>query len=373
MRRICALLLFSTILLGLAPVQVQAQVEITITVNAYDQFGSLKRSDDLVICVAGNSVDQISPFDVNDDILPPVPPNTAYDVRLRNPNEAGQDGKIDCRALPVNVGDAKEFGIIYQPGTDVDAIELVWDPDEIRSVSQFGDVVLTDAFGGAILPTIQMADNSSYSISSGDPGFDLDFRVTMGFAGLFLPVELLDFKANLDRSQLELLWSTATETNNSGFQVQMKTQYENDWSELGFVEGHGSILERQDYSFYVGDLEAGVYKFRLKQIDFDGAFEIHPEIEVQVDLPNTHSLSSAYPNPFNPSTSFSLIVKSQQKVKIDLLNALGQIQATIYDGVLSGGTKNQFTIEADGLPTGVYFYRAEGEEFSTSRKVILLR
>jgi len=374
MKRLSTLFFVFVFLSSFASTQAQTFLEIPITINAYDAAGTSERAPDvLVLCIAGNSVDAISATDSNDEILPPVPPISAYDVRLRNPDTAGEDGKKDCRSLPTDLAETEKFSIVYQPGSDVTRIELSWNPDDIRAVSQLGSVVLTDAFGGAILPTIDMADNSSFTIEQGDAGFDLDFRVEIGFVGLFLPVELVDFVANLQGNDLELLWSTATETNNSGFQVQMRSHFENDWNDLGFVEGHGSVLESKNYTFNVGELEAGVYIFRLKQIDFDGAFEIHPEIEVQVDLPSTHSLSSAFPNPFNPSTNFSLIVRNKQNVKIDLLNALGQIQANIFDGVLSAGSKSQFTIKADGLPTGVYFYRAEGEEFSTSRKVILLR
>ena len=368
---------FSFFLVGLlwnvVPANAQVSVSIPIAVNAYDTNGILVRTNELVVCLAGNSVDEISAQDANDSILPPVPPNSAYDVRLRNPDIAGQDGNRDCRSLPTDLSESEEFAIVYQPGSDVTSVELVWDPEDIRGVSQLGQVVLTDAFGGAILPTIDMADNSTFSIDNGDPGFDLDFRIQLGFVGLFLPVELVDFFANLDGNDLELLWSTASETNNSGFQVQMKSRFQTQWSELGFVEGHGSTLESRDYIFRVGDLSAGVYHFRLKQVDYDGKFEIHPEIEVQVDLPSTHSLSPAHPNPFNPSTNFSLIVRERQTVRIDLLNALGQIQSNIFDGVLSAGSKSQFTIQAESLPTGVYFYRAVGEDFSTSRKVVLLR
>lgn len=374
MSRIKTLLFLAcTLVFSLPSVQAQTAMELTITINSYDANDVLVRSNDLVICLAGNAIDAIDSSDANDDILPPVPPNSAYDVRLRNPQVAGQDAKVDCRPLPTSLNDDKEFAIVYQPGSDVTSLELIWDPEDIRSVNQLGSVVMTDAFGGFFIPGIDMADNSTFSIDNSDQGFDQDIRIMVGFDGLFLPVELLNFDANLQGNKLELIWSTATETNNSGFQVQMRDHFASDWTEVGFVEGHGSTVELQNYTFNLGNLSAGLYRFRLKQIDFDGAFEIHPEIEVQIDLPSTHSLSSAYPNPFNPSTSFSLIVREKQNVKIDLLNALGQHELNIFDGVLSAGSKSQFTIEADGLPTGVYFYRAEGEEFSTSRKVVLLR
>jgi hypothetical protein len=76
-----------------------------------------------------------------------------------------------------------------------------------------------------------------------------------------LPVELTSFEVRLDGDAVQLRWTTASETNNAGFEV------------LHFVEGHGTTTEAQTYGFTAEELSAGRYVFRLRQIDYDGAFD----------------------------------------------------------------------------------------------------
>jgi hypothetical protein len=66
-------------------------------------------------------------------------------------------------------------------------------------------------------------------------------------------------------------------------------------------------------------------------------------------------------------------VSQSQQVRLDVYNLLGQHVATLHDGVLAAGTPHRFTIEGNDLPGGVYLYRAEGERFRESRRVVLLK
>ncbi len=89
-----------------------------------------------------------------------------------------------------------------------------------------------------------------------------------------IPVELILFTSIIFESKIELNWSTATETNNSGFEILRFTQNDNDhWKEIGFVPGHGTTTETQHYSFTDNDVKPGNYQYKLKQIDYDGTFE----------------------------------------------------------------------------------------------------
>ena len=133
---------------------------------------------------------------------------------------------------------------------------------------------------------------------------------------IFTPVELTRFEGVVNGSDAALMWQTASETNNAGFEVQMRADGVSDYHALEFVEGHGTTTEVQNYSYTVRNLDPGVYAFRLKQIDFDGAFEYSDEIEVTIGVPDTHLLTNAYPNPFNPQARFSLSVAQTQNVNV---------------------------------------------------------
>ncbi len=192
-----------------------------------------------------------------------------------------------------------------------------------------------------------------------------------------LPVELTSFDAQIDGPDVLLRWETASETNNAGFEIQSKSgepDLENgEWEGLDFVEGYGTTLETKTYQYRVEDLDPGRYTFRLKQIDYDGTFEYHPEVEVLIEVPAGYYLSAAYPNPFNPQAQFRLSVARRQQVLVEVYNALGQRVAHLFEGTLEADVARAFTIDGSDLQSGLYLYRVVGETFSESRSVLLVK
>ncbi|MBE0539343.1 MAG: choice-of-anchor J domain-containing protein, partial [Ignavibacterium sp.] len=116
-----------------------------------------------------------------------------------------------------------------------------------------------------------------------------------------LPVELTSFSANVNNSNVNLDWSTATETNNNGFQIE-RSAVGGSYQVIGFVAGYGTTTEAKHYSFVDQNVAAGNYTYRLKQVDFNGTFEYSNTIEVEVIGVKEFALGQNYPNPFNPST-----------------------------------------------------------------------
>jgi len=197
---------------------------------------------------------------------------------------------------------------------------------------------------------------------------DLEMAVT-----IVLPVELISFNAIVSGTGTNLQWVTSSETNNAGFDVQMRAHSESEFHPLGFVAGHGTTTEVQNYTYTVSSLHPGAYTFRLKQIDFDGVFEYSDEIEVTIDVPDTHLLTSAYPNPFNPQARFSLSVAQTQNVNVSVYDALGRRVLNLFDGVLEAGSAHPFALDGRGLATGLLLIRATGETFAASQSVTLVR
>ena len=191
-----------------------------------------------------------------------------------------------------------------------------------------------------------------------------------------LPVELTSFEAVVDGADVLLTWETAAELNNAGFEIQRISTDEgvsSFWEAVDWVEGHGTTELPQSYTYRVEDLDPGRYTFRLKQIDYDGTFEYHPEVEVRIELPEAYSLSAAYPNPFNPQAQFRLSVGQRQHVTVEVYNALGQAVATLFEGTLDANVTRTFTIDGSTLQSGVYLYRVTGKSFSESRTVMLVK
>ncbi|MBL7976697.1 MAG: T9SS type A sorting domain-containing protein [Bacteroidetes Order II. Incertae sedis bacterium] len=90
------------------------------------------------------------------------------------------------------------------------------------------------------------------------------------------------------------------------------------------------------------------------------------------ELPEGYALSGAYPNPFNPSTTFELTLPVTQQVRVAVYNMLGQEVRLLHNGTLSVGT-TPFKLNAAGLPSGLYFYRVQGANFVQTKAATLLK
>ncbi|MFN3874248.1 MAG: hypothetical protein ACK4R9_14725, partial [Ignavibacterium sp.] len=121
-----------------------------------------------------------------------------------------------------------------------------------------------------------------------------------------VPVELSSFNASVAENKIYLNWTTSSEINNLGFEIQRKVLNQNsDWKKIGFVNGSGTTTEKISYSFLDENPVTGTILYRLKQIDYDGAYKIYPSVMIEYNIPTQFVLNQNYPNPFNPNTKIS--------------------------------------------------------------------
>ncbi|MFZ1517970.1 MAG: YCF48-related protein [Ignavibacteriaceae bacterium] len=190
-----------------------------------------------------------------------------------------------------------------------------------------------------------------------------------------IPVELIGFNNFVSANTVKLTWQTASETNNAGFQVERKKieDSQNDlWENIRFIEGYGTTSELQSYTYIDDNLIPGKYRYRLKQIDFNGIFEYSNEIEAEIISPKSFALEQNYPNPFNPTTSIQYAIASSQYVQLKVYDILGNEVSTLVNEVKSAGTY-QIIFDASDLSSGTYFYRLQAGSFVETKKMILLR
>jgi len=113
---------------------------------------------------------------------------------------------------------------------------------------------------------------------------------------------------------------------------------------------------------------------------FTGEFEIteviiaNSQYEVSVNLPLAASfnLSDAYPNPFNPTTTMTLTMPMAGKIKVEVYNLLGQSVAILASGYKDAGTYN-LTWDATDVSSGMYFVKAQGDGFTKTQKLMLIK
>jgi hypothetical protein len=185
-----------------------------------------------------------------------------------------------------------------------------------------------------------------------------------------IPVELTSFTASASNGNVELKWMSATELNNSGFEVQRNIDDES-FEKIAFVPGFGTTTEPKEYS-YVDENITGTLRYRLKQIDFDGSFEYSQIIELHSLLDFSFQLDQNYPNPFNPITNISYIVSSEGNVNLSVYNSLGELVELLVNENQKAG-KYDVVWNAEKYPSGVYYYRLSAGSFIQAKKMILLR
>lgn len=187
-----------------------------------------------------------------------------------------------------------------------------------------------------------------------------------------VPVELASFTASVNENAVELSWITASEVNNSGFNVERKTQ-NTEWENVGFVEGHGTTTENQSYSFNDKDLSSGSYSYRLKQVDFDGTFMYHELAEtIEIGSIKTFALQQNYPNPFNPATTIIYQLPTEGQVSLKIYDMLANEVATLVNEIKTAG-EYQVNFNAAALSSGIYFYRLQVGNFVETKRMMLMK
>lgn len=207
-------------------------------------------------------------------------------------------------------------------------------------------------------------------VSSNDPNTpSITVPVSMD---LVIPVELSAFSLTTDNNNVNLNWSTASETNNSGFSIERKSQGVSDWKEVAFVSGKGTTTDRVNYNYTDKAVAVGNYIYRLKQIDFDGTFSYSNEIETEINPPSEFALYQNYPNPFNPGTTIKFSLPVQSNVKLSLYNNIGQLVTEIVNSSMEAGY-HEVNFNGADLSSGVYFYSLEAGEFRSVKKMLLMK
>ena len=96
------------------------------------------------------------------------------------------------------------------------------------------------------------------------------------------------------------------------------------------------------------------------------------EEDAQAGIPGEYSLSQNYPNPFNPLTTVEFGLKAAGDVRLDVYNMNGRLIKQVLNSSLNAGY-HSVEIDASDLPAGIYIYRLNAGEFSSARKMILLK
>ena len=192
-----------------------------------------------------------------------------------------------------------------------------------------------------------------------------------------LPIELSTFNAKvIGNSSVELDWSTATEVNNYGFDVE-RSNASNDWQKIGFVAGSGNSNSPKNYSFVDYPSGGSSFSYRLKQIDVGGSFKYYDAVSVKLSAISGPQLLQNNPNPFNPSTAIKFYVPDVSNVTIKIYDILGREVKTLLNEQTGAGYHVVYWNGRDSrgkeVSSGIYLYMLRTDNFIETKKMNLMK
>jgi hypothetical protein len=185
-----------------------------------------------------------------------------------------------------------------------------------------------------------------------------------------LPVELASLNARSDGNNVRLTWTTASETNNTGFYVQRAIGTES-FTDVGFREGAGTTTESKTYAFRDGNVpfRAETIRYRLRQVDSDGTSNFSRIVTVERGTDRLQLLGSA-PNPVASQATIRYAVPEQTDVRVAVYDMLGREVTVLQNGPQRG--RQTIQVNTTGWASGTYLLRLEaGSETRTSRMTVV--
>jgi hypothetical protein len=198
-----------------------------------------------------------------------------------------------------------------------------------------------------------------------------------------LPVELTLFTGSVLENGVHLNWSTATEVNNYGFEVERSISIyplpgsatedrRGVWDKAGFVAGHGNSNSPKNYSFTDVNVPAGNVSYRLKQIDLDGRFEYSDVVNLKVAAPVLFFVKQNFPNPFNPATTIKYELPANSYVTVKVFDLIGREIETLVNRNETAGV-HSVNFDGKNLSSGMYIYKVQAGSYYQIKKMLLLK
>jgi hypothetical protein len=348
------------------------QVQITLTGNTGNVGGELVNSNGTVVAVINST--SSNPF----ILTAPSEGTYLINAGYKNPSKKWDSTHVTLQLPPSAPGN-----LVGQFISNPLSVQLSWSDN---SNNETGFIIERESLGSdafTVIDTVSANQNSFvdlavtyltylYRIKAFNPAGQSGYS---NVAQIVVPVELTSFTASLKKSGVLLKWATASETNNTGFEILRSSQVDiNNWESIGFVEGKGTTSELMNYEFYNDLSEFSsplILKYKLKQIDFSGAFAYSDIVEIEFN-PETFFLAQNYPNPFNPTTNIRFSVAKDGFVSLKVFNALGKEVKTLVSKNLVAG-RYVITFDASELTSGVYIYQLNADNRIESKKMMLLK
>lgn len=179
-------------------------------------------------------------------------------------------------------------------------------------------------------------------------------RVSNSWLNSALPVKLASFNAELKDEETVINWSTSSENNNKGFEIE-RSFYGNNFEKIGFVKGAGNSNNVNQYLLVDNNIKSAFY--RLKQIDFDGQYEYSKIISTS----GIKTKINLAPNPFKDEI---VVINDNAITKIEIIDITGKVVLT------SELNNNKVIVNTSALKNGIYYIKIYNINEVQTQKII---
>jgi hypothetical protein len=239
----------------------------------------------------------------------------------------------------------------------------------------YGETVIVSTTNTFSLPALSSLNGDHEIVAIISDGIDEVKR--SWYINIRTLVDLVSFSAEVVKYKgIKLEWQTGSETNTAGFNILRSTSKNGDYEQIniGLISPN---LEKL-YTYIDSHVENGRgYYYKLEDVDKNGVKIQHEAIYVVNNLPREYELTQNYPNPFNPTTSISYQLPKDINMSIRIYNIMGQEVRTLIDCKNMAG---YHTVIWDGqdnnnsrVPSGVYFYTLQTDDFRQTKRMVLLK
>ena len=193
----------------------------------------------------------------------------------------------------------------------------------------------------------------------------------------WLSVELMSFTAMPYGEDIQIEFTTASETDNDYFEIWRGQSPEGEFIKIAELPSQGNGPSGHHYSYVDADVTIGTtYWYYLADVDLQGNRTEHRDrmtsARVETSMPLDYALFQNYPNPFNASTEISYAIPEVGHVTLRVFNAAGQEVTTLVNEEQPAGNY-RLGFDAAKLPSGIYIFALEVNAMRAAHKMVLVR
>lgn len=243
-------------------------------------------------------------------------------------------------------------------------LRMTVDPNNVGGI--LGQWFLVDE----VLATgsIGSSPGNPFGLGTSGAGNPLVFAFSLNIVAT-LPVDLTHFALTSNDTGFDLTWTTASEYNNMGFEVERAIDGSH-FTTIGFVKGAGESDLQNDYKFTDDKVQQNMrYYYRLRQVDYDGQFEYSPMVNGMIKGKGKFVASNVIPNPAFDLAQITVTTERDQALTLSLYDAAGR-QVQSFQQEVAGGVQ-VLPIDVSNLAAGTYFIHLVAANEVIKKKLIV--